>query len=284
MHYAPAPSDSSLHKRLRPPIQLSIRLLLLPNMLNLLLKRLTPPILLIQAPPILSLPLSPPDITHSKQDIQERDAAPRDVKRREAHRDGERRLEGDHARDAQRDGAQVGEAADHGRHGEGEEDLAQQCADRAPVGEGEGGGQDGGLGFWCGGLGRDPEFVEDLEGCGGEGEEGGDEADDLVLEKLVSLEAHRRYLLYCSTGILTPCVVRILPEVPVARTPNMRRIKVAGPMIQNHPMLAHVVAFGRMWPSFKRNRRARAPSRLRIIGRTARKTDIATMTMREDRC
>lgn len=251
-------------------------------MLNLLLKRLTPPILLI--PPILSLLLSLPNIKYSKHNIQEGDAAPRDVERREADCDGEGRLEGDNARDAQRDGAQVGEAADHGWHGEAKEDLAHQCADCASVGELEGGGEDGGLGFWGGGFGRDPEFVEDLESCGRECKKGGDEADYLVLNRLVSLKNPSDVRIYCPAGILTPCVVRILPEVPVARTPNMRIIKVAGPMIQNHPMLAHVVAFGRMWPSFSRNRRARAPSRLRISGSTAKKTDIATMTVRENRC
>jgi hypothetical protein len=58
--------------------------------------------------------------------------------------------------------------------------LAHQRADCATVGEGEWGGQDGGLGVWRGRLGRYPELVEYLEGCGAKGEKGGDQAEDLL--------------------------------------------------------------------------------------------------------
>ena len=153
-------------------------------MLYLLLERLLAPVLLV--PPVTSFFLGLPYVKNSEHYIQQGDATPSDVECGEANRDTEGCLEGHHARDAKRDGAQIGKAADNGRHGKRQEDLAHQRADCASVGEGEWRGQDGGLGVWRGCLGRDVELVEDLEGGGTEGEEGGDKAEDLFVSTLVS--------------------------------------------------------------------------------------------------
>lgn len=170
-----SPSISSLHEGIRPSVQLDLGLL--PNILDLLLERLLPPVLLIS--PISRLFLGPTNIKNSQQYVQHGDATPGDVKSCQAHCDGECRLEGYHASDAQRDGAQVGEAADHCRHREAQKNLVKECADRASVEDFEWRRQDGGLGVWGRGLSRDVNFVEDLEACSSEGEEGGDQAEDL---------------------------------------------------------------------------------------------------------